>query len=53
MFHYIFSVRRKPNTDISDYQGLGTPTPIQLAIHCSSWVKILAQYTPDRQRLIH
>ena len=27
MFHYIFSVRRKPNTDTSDYQGLGTPDP--------------------------
>jgi len=27
MFHYIFSVRRKPNTDSSDYQGLGTPDP--------------------------
>ena len=27
MFHYIFSVHRKPNTDTSDYQGLGTPDP--------------------------
>ncbi len=27
MFHYIISVRRKPNTDTSDYQGLGTPDP--------------------------
>ncbi len=27
MFHYIFSVRRNPNTDTSDYQGLGTPDP--------------------------
>ena len=25
MFHYIYSVRRNPNTDTSDYQGLGTP----------------------------
>ncbi len=27
MFHYIYSVHRKPNTDTSDYQGLGTPDP--------------------------
>ncbi len=27
MFHYIFAVHRKPNTDTSDYQGLGTPDP--------------------------
>lgn len=27
MFHYIFSIHRKPNTDTSDYQGLGTPDP--------------------------
>ncbi len=25
MFHYIYSARRNPNTDTSDYQGLGTP----------------------------
>jgi hypothetical protein len=27
MFHYNFPVHRKPNTDTSDYQGLGTPDP--------------------------
>ncbi len=27
MFHYIMSVRRTPNPDTSDYQGLGTPDP--------------------------
>ncbi len=27
MFHYIFAVHRKPNTDTSDYQGLATPDP--------------------------
>jgi len=27
MFHYIFSEHRKPNTDTSDYQGLGNPDP--------------------------
>ena len=51
MFHYIYSVHRKPNTDTSDYQGLGTPDPhptghslfkLGFAARSADWIRLAA-----------